>query len=37
VGKNKRNANIKKSNGFLTPLKDSEFELKHNLFEKENG
>ena len=33
----KGKVNIKKSNGFLTPLKDSEFELKHNLFEKENG
>ena len=33
----KGTVNVKKSNGFLTPLKDSEFELKHNLFEKENG
>ena len=28
---------IKKSNGFLTPLKDSTFELKHNLTKEKNG
>ena len=28
---------IKKSNGFLTPLKDSAFQLKHNLIKEKNG
>ena len=28
---------IKKSNGFLTPLKDSTFQLKHNLTKEKNG
>ena len=28
---------IKKSNGFLTPLKDSTFDLKHNLTKEKNG
>ena len=28
---------IKKSNGFLTPLKDSTFELKHSLTKEKNG
>ena len=28
---------IKKSNGFLTPLKDSTFQLKHNLTKENNG